>query len=123
MQVEDMLLGEGHITKEQYEEALEIKKKNPNKTVCKILVELNYLDIGTYTDVMGRMLKEEGYSTTIDEILLKNGLINQEQLEYAIELQKKSPEKKIWRILIEEGFITYKNFSDMIHKGTRKEIK
>lgn len=46
----------------------------------------------------------------IGEILLENQLITEQQLENALEEQKKEKGKKIGEILVNNGFISYDTF-------------
>ena len=56
----DYLVKEGLITDSQLKEALGIQKKNPDRKVGEILLELGYIDIDNFTEVVDKMLKKEG---------------------------------------------------------------
>jgi len=60
MQLGEMLVNEGLITKEQLNEALEIQKKEQNKKIGEILIELGYIDIEKFTMVLDKQIKSGG---------------------------------------------------------------
>ena len=53
----------------------------------------------------------------VGEFFLKNGLINEEQLNKALEYQKKNPAKKLVDILFEMGFISKKQYLEYLSKS------
>jgi len=64
---------------------------------------------------MGDLMKEGGAGTfkkisLIGQILLMKGLINSEQLEKAVNIQKITEDKLLGNILIKQGFITEESF-------------
>ena len=62
MKIGEYLIQEGIVTEAQIKEALAIQKKNPKKKIGEILLELNYIDIEKFTQIIDRQLKEEGLS-------------------------------------------------------------
>ena len=62
MKIGEMLIQEGLITKEQLDEGLAIQKKEPGRKIGEILLELEYIDIAKFTEILDRQLKEQGLS-------------------------------------------------------------
>jgi hypothetical protein len=62
MQIGEILIKEGLLTEPQLEEALEIQKKNPGKKIGEILIELDYIDIESFTKYLAQQLKDQGLS-------------------------------------------------------------
>ena len=60
MKTGEYLVKEGVVTDVQVQEALDIQKKNPEKKIGEILLELNYIDIEKFTQIIDRQLKNEG---------------------------------------------------------------
>ena len=57
----------------------------------------------------------------IGEELIKNGVITEDQLNKALEQQKKEPKKKIGEILLELGFIDIENFTKILEKQLKEK--
>jgi hypothetical protein len=62
MQIGEILIKEGLLTESQLEEALDIQKKNPGKKIGEILIELDYIDIESFTKYLAQQLKDQGLS-------------------------------------------------------------
>jgi hypothetical protein len=60
MQIGEILVKEGLLTKSQLEEALELQKKNPKKKIGEILIECDYIDIESFTKYLAQQLKDQG---------------------------------------------------------------
>ncbi len=62
MPIGEILIKEGLLTRPQLDEALEIQEKNPGKKIGEILIELDYIDIESFTKYLAQQLKDQGLS-------------------------------------------------------------
>lgn len=60
MKIGEMLISEGIITTEQLDKALAIQKDNPSQMIGEILLELGYIDVDKFTQILDRQLREKG---------------------------------------------------------------
>jgi hypothetical protein len=60
MQIGELLMSEGVITSAQLADALEKQKKEPGKKLGEILLELEYINIETFTKMLDRQMREQG---------------------------------------------------------------
>ncbi len=101
MKTGDFMVKDGLLTQEQLSEALAAQKRQkkyePLGQVCVKLKLITRYEFNTF-------LKKYKKSINIGDLLLNLGLIDKEQLEQAIELQRASG-KKIGSILVDQGFI------------------
>ncbi|KPA13090.1 general secretion pathway protein E [Candidatus Magnetomorum sp. HK-1] len=95
-----ILLEHRYITKEQLDEALRIKEKNPDKFLGQILI-----DMGIPQSIINKALDSHRKRKPIGQILIEQNLINRKQLQEALERQKIS-HKPLGDTLISLAFIT-----------------
>ncbi len=60
MKTGEHLVNEGIVSEDQINEALTIQKKNPDRKIGEILLELGYIDIDKFTKIVDKQLREEG---------------------------------------------------------------
>jgi len=107
-QVGRILSDAGIISKEAVGEALSIQQKLRSRRVGEILAETANVKQESIEKTMQDRLNEGKIPphVRIGDILISAGLVSREQVEFALEIQKKDKTKKIGEILIEKGLIT-----------------
>jgi len=105
-----ILLEHRYITREQLDEALRIKEKNPDKFLGQILI-----DMGIPQSIINKALDSHRKRKPIGQILIEQNLINRKQLQEALERQKIS-HKPLGDTLISLGFITKDQYLTALSK-------
>ncbi|MEW6587453.1 MAG: ATPase, T2SS/T4P/T4SS family, partial [Nitrospirota bacterium] len=101
----ELLVEEGYISEKQLQEALAAQMKQrtyvPLGEMC---VRLRFISRAELKDI----LKKHKKRVFLGELLVNMGLISQEEIEQALEIQRIEG-KKLGKILVEHGFITESN--------------
>lgn len=105
------LLKDKILTREQVAYAFKIQQKlSSPRTLLDIMTELGYIDEKQIRQTLGR----NKLSLRIGDLLVDLGLISQEKLQAAIDIQAQDKTKKIGEILLEHKFISESIFLDML---------
>ncbi len=110
------LVKEGILTKEKVDYALRVQQKiSSPKTLLQIMEELGYID----EEQIKQTLRKNKFSMRIGDLLVELGLLTEDKLHAAIEIQKETEGKKIGEILVEHKFIAESDFLGMLsaHMG------
>ncbi len=98
----DTLVKEGMITQQELVNGLEKQKELKNRPLGEFFVEQGLLDRPELRKALDRQQKK---SDKIGDILLAAGAITNNQLEEALEIQKKDRQKRLGQILIDMNII------------------
>jgi len=82
----ELLIEQGHISQEQLDEALEMQKMFPDQTVGQLLCRLGYIRESDLSLVLDQKNKRR----KLADILLKEGVIDQQKLSQARELSRQN---------------------------------
>ena len=82
----ELLIEQGHINQEQLDEALEMQKMFPDQTVGQLLCRLGYIRESDLSLVLDQKNKRR----KLADILLKEGMIDQQKLSQARELSRQN---------------------------------
>jgi len=82
----ELLIEQGHISQEQLDEALEMQKMFPDQTVGQLLCRLGYIRESDLSLVLDQKNKRR----KLADILLKEGVIDQQRLSQARELSRQN---------------------------------
>ncbi len=110
------LVKDGIITGDKVDYALRIQQKiSSPKTLLQILEELGYIN----EEQIKQTLRKNKFSMRIGDLLVELGLLAEDKLSSAVEIQKKNEGKKIGEILVEHKFISESEFLGMLsaHMG------
>ncbi len=99
----ELLIENGTLTEEQVRYAQRIQGKiKADKTLLSIIRELNYLT----EEQLQKTLRKNKLSLRIGEFLVELGLIKQQELELALNLQsEESPRRKLGEVLVDHNLI------------------
>ncbi len=101
----ELLVEEGYVSEKQLQDALASQMKQrtyvPLGEMC---VRLRFLSRAELKDI----LKKHKKRVFLGELLVNMGLLSQEEIEHALEIQR-IEEKKLGKILVANGFITETN--------------
>jgi type IV pilus assembly protein PilB len=110
MRVGELLVKLGFLDESQLEEALAVQREQkvykPLGEICK---ELGFISGRVLRDILFRYRKQ----ILLGELLRKMGAITEDQLNEALQEQKKSGEK-LGKILIRKGFLTSSDLTDSL---------
>jgi type IV pilus assembly protein PilB len=110
MRVGELLVKLGFLDESQLEEALTVQREQkvykPLGEICK---ELGFISGPVLRDILARYRKQ----ILLGELLHKMGAISEDQLNEALQEQKKSGEK-LGKILIRKGFLTSSDLTDSL---------
>ena len=107
----EILIAQGLITNEQLVEALQVHKRT-GVSLGTVLVKLGYITEEELTGVLGAQIQLD-QKKRIGEVLIDQGLINQEQLNLGLEEQKHT-NLQLGKCLIKLGFISEDKMVDII---------
>ncbi len=104
-----LLVDEGFITPDQLQEALQIQKETPKnpkdyKYLGQILVEKNFIG----AEQLQYVLEKHNKKTRLGDILLRSGIISEQNLEKALKEQKKSG-VRLGEILLKKSLVSEKD--------------
>lgn len=118
----ELLTLSGKITKKQLNEALRIQRETGEK-IGEILVKRGYLNERELKAFLAFQAIQEDREFPkrfrIGEILVSLGLVTEEAVSKALEIQKLHPHKELGEILVESGFLTPKD----VKKGLKLQEK
>ncbi|HMK49230.1 MAG TPA: ATPase, T2SS/T4P/T4SS family [Thermodesulfovibrionales bacterium] len=101
----ELLVQEGLLSEKQLQEAVAKQyKKTSYSPLGEVCVQMRFISKAQLNDILKKYRKRLNLGT----LLVQMGLISQEEIEDALELQK-TEGKKLGRILIEQGYITESN--------------
>ena len=101
----ELLVQEGLLTEKQLQEAVSKQYKKTTYTpLGEVCVQMKFISKAQLQDVLKKYQKRLNLGT----LLVQMGLISNEEVEQALEIQKDEG-KKLGRILIEQGYITESN--------------
>jgi type IV pilus assembly protein PilB len=101
----ELLVQEGHLTEKQLQEAVSKQYKKTTYTpLGEVCVQMKFISKAQLQDVLKKYQKR----LTLGTLLVQMGLLSNEEVEQALELQKDEG-KKLGRILIDQGYITESN--------------
>lgn len=102
IRIGELLVQEGLLTVEQVERVLAVQKsRHPAPPFGEICIELGFISPAA----LGKMLSRHHERIPLGELLIHLGLVTQEQIQGALQTQKKA-KKKIGTILVEQGHLT-----------------
>jgi len=107
----EILIAQGLITNEQLVEALQVHKRT-GVSLGTVLVKLGYITEEELTGVLGAQIQLD-QKKRIGEVLIDQGLINQEQLNLGLEEQKHT-NLQLGKCLIKLGFISEDKMVDIL---------
>ncbi|MBF0395686.1 MAG: Flp pilus assembly complex ATPase component TadA [Desulfobacterales bacterium] len=105
-----ILLLNKKITQEQLDKALQIKNNEKNMLLGEAL-----LQVGVYQKDIDESLDLYNKRKSIGQIFLSQKIISEQQLDEALEIQKKS-HNLLGEILLEMGYISYQDYISIISK-------
>lgn len=101
----ELLVQEGLLTEKQLQEAVSKQyKKTTYSPLGEVCVQMKFISKAQLQDVLRKYQKRLNLGT----LLVQMGLISNEEVEQALEIQKDQG-KKLGRILIDQGYITESN--------------
>lgn len=110
LKIGELLVRESFITSKQLEEALaEQGKEDRYVPLGEECVKLNFISKTELRQIIRKYQK----NIHLGEIMVNLGLVTQEQIDEALEIQK-IEEKKLGKILIENGFVSESNLVDTL---------
>ena len=136
MRLGELLLQERVISEEEFVILLARQKENPQAPVGELLIKLGFTDMKTLVGILAKqdtLTPAEGeiptievplepkIATKLDEILLRENLINDEQLGKAVEYQNQYQGTPLGQALIDLGFATQGTISAALRKTRRGE--
>jgi type IV pilus assembly protein PilB len=107
----EILIAQGMITNEQLVEALQVHKRT-GVSLGTVLVNLGYISDEDLTGVLGAQIQFD-QRKRIGELLIDQGLINEEKLAQGIEEQKKT-KLLLGKCLVNLNFISEKQLVDVL---------
>jgi hypothetical protein len=136
------LLQERVIVQEQLEKAVDYQKENPGTRMVETLTRLGFVDMKTLVGVLAkrRLLSDEQSSPVspgqetpaeeapsglrgamkLGEILISEKIVTTEQLQKAMEYQKRYPGMLLGKALIDLSFATNKTISNALRRQRRE---
>jgi len=98
-----LLIDDGTLTEQQVQYAQRVQSKiKTEKPLLSIIKELDYLN----DEQLRKTLRKHKLSLRIGEFLVELGLINQQDLELALQLQKEvAPKRKLGEVLVDHNLI------------------
>jgi type IV pilus assembly protein PilB len=107
----EILIAQGLITNEQLVEALQVHKRT-GVSLGTVLVNLKYITEDDLTSVLGAQIQLD-QRKRIGEVLIDQGLINEEQLRMGLEEQKKT-KLQLGKCLVALGYISENKLVDVL---------
>jgi type IV pilus assembly protein PilB len=107
----EILIAQGMITNEQLVEALQVHKRT-GVSLGTVLVNLGYITDDDLTSVLGAQIQLD-QRKRIGEVLIDQGLINQDQLRQGLEEQKRT-KLQLGKCLVNLGFISDNKLVDVL---------
>ncbi|HAJ78927.1 MAG TPA: secretion system protein E [Fibrobacteres bacterium] len=107
----EILIAQGLITNEQLVEALQVHKRT-GVSLGTVLVKLGYITEEELTGVLGAQIQLD-QKKRIGEVLIDQGLINEDQLSLGLEEQKRT-KLQLGKCLIKLGFISEDKLVDIL---------
>lgn len=115
VKIGELLIQEGVVTPEQIEQALAVQKtRHPAPALGEVCVELGFISPA----VLNKILSKHHERIPLGEMLIHLGLVNQEQINAALEIQKKT-KKKLGTILVEQGNLTTNALVGVLYKQSQ----
>jgi type II secretory ATPase GspE/PulE/Tfp pilus assembly ATPase PilB-like protein len=111
----ELLIQEGVVTPEQIEQALAVQKtRHPAPALGEVCVELGFISPA----VLNKILSKHHERIPLGEMLIHLGLVTQDQVNAALEIQKKT-KKKLGTILVEQGHLTTNALVGVLYKQSQ----
>jgi type IV pilus assembly protein PilB len=107
----EILIAQGMITNEQLVEALQVHKRT-GVSLGTVLVNLGYITEDDLTSVLGAQIQLD-QRKRIGEVLIDQGLINEEQLHQGLEEQRRT-KQQLGKCLVNLGFISENKLVDVL---------
>lgn len=104
-----ILVDEGHLTRDQVEEVLAEQEKKPEVPFGKIAIDRGFLT----RDQLAYLLKRYGKTLPIGEMLINAQLITRSQLGEALVIQNREG-GRLGEILVREGFVTEQDLYEVL---------
>ncbi|MBM4256446.1 MAG: hypothetical protein FJ147_11205 [Deltaproteobacteria bacterium] len=115
VKIGELLIQEGVVTPEQIEQALAAQKtRHPAPPLGEICIELGFFSPAT----LNKILSKHHERIPLGEMLVHLGLVTQEQITAALEIQKTS-KKKLGTILVEQGHLTTNALVGVLYKQSQ----
>lgn len=117
-------------------EAMERQKREPDKTPAQILREMGLIQANSYMNISkalsslnnvtkkleSKIHEAESSSNKIGQILVSKGIISESDLNIAMDLKKREPEKYLGQILCEMGLPQSKIMKGLYYSNKRKKL-
>jgi type IV pilus assembly protein PilB len=107
----EILIAQGMITNEQLVEALQVHKRT-GVSLGTVLVNLGYITEDDLTSVLGAQIQLD-QRKRIGEVLIDQGLLNEEQLHQGLEEQRRT-KQQLGKCLVNLGFISENKLVDVL---------
>ncbi len=115
VRIGELLIQEGVVTLEQVEQALMVQKtRHPAPALGEVCVELGFLSPAT----LNKILSKHHERIPLGEMLIHLGLVNQDQINAALEAQK-TTKKKLGTLLVEQGHLTTNALVGVLYKQSQ----
>lgn len=119
MRVGELLVKLGFLDERQLEQALTVQREQTKyKPLGEICKELGFISGGVLHDILFRYRKQ----LLLGELLRKMGAISEDELNEALQEQKKSGDK-LGQILVRNGVLSVAALTDLIHYVSNWELK